>query len=60
MKVTITSFVISLVVGVFASGMIRIALLPSQIIQASLDGFTAAKEVDEIKVIAPHQPIRSQ
>ena len=47
------SFLISTLVGALVVGAVRISLLPSQVIQASLDGFMAAEEVDEVKVIAP-------
>jgi hypothetical protein len=53
MKVKILSFLIATIVGLLVVGMIRIALLPSQVIQVSLDGFMAAEEVNEVKVIAP-------
>ncbi len=53
MKVKMISFLISTLVGALVVGAVRIALLPSQVIQASLDGFMAAEEVDEVKVIAP-------
>ncbi len=53
MKVKLLSFLVGAVVGALVLGMVRIALLPAQVIQTSLDAFMAAEVVDEVKIIAP-------
>lgn len=53
MKDKVIPFLVSAVIGVLLLGAIRIALMPSQVIQTSLDGFMSADAVDEVKVIAP-------
>ncbi len=53
MKVKVMSFVVSAIIGVLALGGYRIANMPEQVIRKSYEGFLAAEEVDELKVIAP-------
>jgi len=53
MRAKITPFLVGVVIGLLALGFARIALMPSQVIRASLDKFKATDNVDEEKVIAP-------
>ena len=53
MKAKIILFLVSTIIAALIVGFLRIALLPSQIIQSSLNGFIEAEYVDEEKMIAP-------
>jgi hypothetical protein len=53
MKVKVMSFVVSAIIGVLVLGGYRVATMPEQVIRKSYEGFLAAEDVDELKVIAP-------
>ena len=53
MKSKLALFVISAIIGALISGWIRIANMPAEVIQSSLEGFRSAETIDEVKVIAP-------
>ncbi len=53
MKSKLALFVISAIIGALIFGWIRIANMPVQVIQSSLEAFRSAETVDEEKVIAP-------
>jgi len=53
MKSKLALFVISAIIGACIFGWIRIANMPAEVIQSSLEAFRSAETVDEVKVIAP-------
>lgn len=52
-KTNIILFLSALVLSTLAFGWLRIANMPEEVIARSLDGFKAAKSIDEVKVVAP-------
>jgi hypothetical protein len=53
MKNNIVSFLSAAILAALVLGWFRIANMPEEVIQRSLDGFKAAETIDEVKVIAP-------